>query len=138
MLEVLAAFARLGCYSFGGPAAHLGYFRREFVLRRHWLTEVQFAQCIAITQLLPGPASSQTGMLIGLLRAGWPGALGAWLGFTTPSAVMMTVFALLSARGFANAGWLHALLVVAVAVVLQAILAMRRALIVNAFCLRFY
>ncbi len=137
MLEVLATFARLGCYSFGGPAAHLGYFRREFVLRREWLTEEQFAQCIAITQLLPGPASSQTGMLIGLLRAGWPGAISAWIGFTTPSAVLMTAFALLSSRGFGHAGWLHALLVVAVAVVLQAILAMRRALIVNAVQLLF-
>lgn len=129
MLEVLLAFARLGCYSFGGPAAHLGYFRREFVLRREWLSEEQFAQCIALTQLLPGPASSQTGMLIGLLRARWPGAIAAWIGFTAPSAALMTAFAFVAPRGFSHAGWLHALLVVAVAVVLQAILAMRSALI---------
>lgn len=129
MLEVLWAFFRLGCHSFGGPAAHLGFFRREFVQRRAWLSEEQFAQCIALTQLLPGPASSQTGMLIGLLRAGWAGAFGAWVGFTLPSAALMTAFALAAPRGFAGAGWLHALLVVAVAVVAQALLTMSRSLI---------
>jgi len=129
MLEVLLAFLRLGCMSFGGPAAHLAYFREEFVRRRGWLSQAQFAQCISITQLLPGPASSQTGMLIGLLRAGWPGAVGAWIGFTLPSAALMTAFAIYGPRGFAHAGWLHGLLVVAVAVVAQAILTMRRALI---------
>lgn len=129
MLEVLLAFFRLGCLSFGGPAAHLGYFRREFVHHRAWLDEQQFAQCVAITQLLPGPASSQTGMLIGLLRAGWGGAIAAWIGFTLPSAALMTAFALLAPRGVSKAPWLHALLVVAVAVVAQAVLGMRRSLV---------
>lgn len=129
MLEVFLAFARLGCLSFGGPAAHLGYFRREFVQYRNWLSEEQYAQCLAITQLLPGPASSQTGMLIGLLRAGWGGAIAAWIGFTLPSAVLMTAFALYVPRGVSAAPWLHALLVIAVAVVAQAILGMRRALL---------
>lgn len=128
MLEVLLAFLRLGCLCFGGPAAHLGYFRDEFVRRRAWLTDAQFAQCVAITQLLPGPGSSQTGMLIGLLRAGWAGAAAAWVGFTLPSALLMTAFALLAPGGFSHASWLHGLLLVAVAVVAQAILIMRAAL----------
>jgi chromate transporter len=129
MFEVLLAFLRLGCMSFGGPAAHLGYFRDEFVRRRRWLTEAQFAQCVAITQLLPGPGSSQTGMLVGLIRAGWPGALGAWIGFTLPSAALMTAFALLVPGGLAHAPWVHGLLIVAAAVVAQAISIMRRTLI---------
>jgi chromate transporter len=131
MLEVLLAFLRLGCMSFGGPAAHLAYFRDEFVRRRGWLSEAHFAQCISITQLLPGPASSQTGMLIGLLRAGWGGAVAAWIGFTLPSAALMTAFAIYQPHAFARLGWLHGLLVVAVAVVAQAILTMRRALIAD-------
>ena len=131
MLEVLLAFLPMGCRSFGGPAAHLGYFRDEFVVKRHWVSDEQFAQCIVITQLLPGPASSQTGMLIGLLRAGWGGALCAWVGFTLPSAVLMTCFALYAPHGFQRQGWLHGLLVVAVAVVAQAIVLMRRALVAN-------
>lgn len=127
MLEAFLAFFRLGCISFGGPAAHLGYFRDEFVRRREWLTESQFAQCIAITQLLPGPGSSQTGMLIGLIRAGWPGAVGAWIGFTLPSAVLMTAFAYVPSPA-AGSGWLHGLLLVAVAVVAQAVATMARVL----------
>lgn len=115
--------------SFGGPIAHLGYFRDEFVRRRGWLTEAQFGQCIAITQLLPGPASSQTGMLIGLLRGGWAGSLCAWAGFTLPSAVLMTAFALWAPPGFQGSGWMHGLLIAAVAVVASAIVTMRRRLI---------
>lgn len=92
-LEIFAIFLRLGCTSFGGPVAHLGYFRAEFVTRRHWLTEQSLAELIAIAQSLPGPASSQTGYMLGLLRAGLPGSLAAWLGFTTPSAALMLAFA---------------------------------------------
>src|SRR5579864_3745840 len=107
MLQVLLAFLRLGCVSFGGPAAHLAYFRAEFVHRRRWLSDAQFAQCISITQPLPGPASSQTGMLIGLIRAGWPGALAAWVGFTLPSAMLMTAFGIYSPQMHGLQGWLH-------------------------------
>src|SRR5712672_386220 len=82
-LEVLAAFTRLGLTSFGGPVAHLGYFREEFVRRRAWLDEATYADLVALCQFLPGPASSQVGLCIGLTRAGLPGAAAAWLGFTT-------------------------------------------------------
>ena len=84
VFDVFAAFFKLGCISFGGPLAHLGYFQREFVQKRKWLDDDTFAQCVALTQLLPGPASSQTGMLIGWLRAGPGGALLAWIAFTLP------------------------------------------------------
>jgi chromate transporter len=92
-LQVLLAFFRLGCTSFGGPIAHLGYFRAEFVERREWLTESAYAEIIALAQSMPGPASSQAGFAIGLLRAGWLGGLAAWIGFTLPSAVLMLAFA---------------------------------------------
>ena len=91
--DVLAAFLRLGCTSFGGPVAHLGYFRADFVQRRRWLDEATYADIVALCQFLPGPASSQTAMAIGMLRAGLPGGLAAWLGFTLPSALLMLVFA---------------------------------------------
>ncbi|MGZ3522336.1 MAG: chromate efflux transporter [Vulcanimicrobiaceae bacterium] len=130
LLAILGTFLRLGCTSFGGPVAHLGYFRNEFVNRRKWLTEAQFADCVAISQLLPGPGSSQTGMLIGLLRGGWPGAIAAWIGFTLPSAIVMTFFALRMPAGV-HGGWLHALLLVAAAVVASAILTMRAALVTD-------
>ena len=84
VLEVFLAFLRLGCTSFGGPVAHLGYFRTEFVERRKWLDEAAYADIVALCQFLPGPASSQIGMTIGMLRAGLPGGLAAWLGFTVP------------------------------------------------------
>lgn len=80
--EVLRVFARLGLTSFGGPIAHIGYFRREFVERRQWLSDAQFAQLLALCQFIPGPASSQLGFSIGLLRAGWVGAVAAFLAFT--------------------------------------------------------
>lgn len=129
-LEVLAIFFRLGLTSFGGPIAHLGYFRAEFVSRRRWLTEQSFAELLAIAQSLPGPASSQTGYMIGLLRAGLPGALAAWLGFTTPSAVVMLAFAFGHSlfTGHLGNALLHGLQVAAVAIVAQAVLAMRRTL----------
>src|SRR5580658_9865864 len=92
MLEVLAAFLKLGLISFGGPVAHLGYFRAEFVGRRRWLDEAEYADIVALCQFLPGPASSQVGMALGLMRAGPAGMAGAWLGFTAPSAAAMILF----------------------------------------------
>ena len=91
--EVGAAFLKLGLGSFGGPIAHLGYFHREFVERRRWLDEAHFGQLLALCQLLPGPASSQLGFSLGLLRAGWGGAIAAFLAFTAPSAVLLFAFA---------------------------------------------
>ena len=91
--EVLRAFLKLGLTSFGGPVAHLGYFRAEFVARRAWLNEPAYADLVALCQFLPGPASSQVGIGIGLMRAGIPGALAAWTGFTLPSALAMVLFA---------------------------------------------
>ena len=91
--ETLAVFLKLGLTSFGGPIAHLGYFRDEFVVRRRWLDDAAYADLVALCQFLPGPASSQVGIAIGLSRAGLPGALAAWLGFTLPSAVAMILFA---------------------------------------------
>jgi chromate transporter len=128
--EVLAVFLRLGLTSFGGPVAHLGYFREEFVTRRHWLDDRSYADLVALCQFLPGPASSQVGIAVGLLRAGYAGALAAWTGFTLPSALAMVLFAygvgLLG--NAAGSGWLHGLKVAAVAVVAQAVLGMARAL----------
>ena len=93
-LEVFGAFLKLGLSSFGGPVAHLGYFRSEFVERRRWLDDQAYSDLVALCQFLPGPASSQVGMAIGLGRAGWAGAAAAWLGFTLPSAVALIGFAL--------------------------------------------
>jgi chromate transporter len=128
--EVLVAFLKLGCISFGGPVAHLGYFREEFVGRRQWVDEAAYADIVALCQFLPGPASSQVGMAIGMLRAGVMGALAAWVGFTLPSALAMIVFGygVAHLRNFASAPWLHGLKIVAVAVVAQAVWAMARKL----------
>ncbi|HEX5453031.1 MAG TPA: chromate efflux transporter [Stellaceae bacterium] len=127
---VFLAFLRLGLTSFGGPVAHLGYFRAEFVARRHWLDEAQYADIVALSQMLPGPASSKVGIMIGVLRAGLPGALAAWLGFTMPSALALIAFGYgVSALGdLAGAAWLHGLKIVAVAVVAQAVWGMARTL----------
>jgi chromate transporter len=129
-LEVLLVFLRLGCTSFGGPVAHIGYFRAEFVERRRWLPETSFADLIALCQFMPGPASSQLGMSIGLLRAGPPGMFAAWVGFTLPSALLMLAFAYgVHALGdVSNAAWVKGLKLVAVAVVAQAVWAMARSL----------
>ena len=128
--QVFWIFLRLGLTSFGGPVAHLGYFRDEFVQRRQWLTERSYADLVALCQFLPGPASSQVGMALGLLRAGLPGALAAWLGFTLPSAVVLALFGLGLAAGTTalSTGALHGLKVVAVAVVAQAVWGMARSL----------
>jgi chromate transporter len=129
-IEVLSVFSRLGLTSFGGPVAHLGYFRDEFVVRRRWLDEAAYADLVALCQFLPGPASSQVGMAIGLMRAGYVGALAAWIGFTLPSAIALTLFAYgIDAFGdLAGSGWLHGLKIAAVAVVAQAVLGMMRSL----------
>ena len=129
-LEVLRAFARLGVASFGGPIAHLGYFRAEFVERRHWLDERAYADLVALCQFLPGPASSQVGFSLGLMRAGYLGGLAAWLGFTLPSAILLVAFAYgaNALNGRLGAGLLHGLKLVAVAIVAQAVLGMARTL----------
>jgi len=128
-VEVLRVFLKLGLTSFGGPVAHLGYFRAEFVDKRRWLSEPGFADIIALCQFLPGPASSQCGIALGLMRAGWAGALAAWLGFTLPSAVAMILFGYGVGRfDLAGAAWLHGLKIVAVAVVAQAVWGMARSL----------
>jgi chromate transporter len=129
-VEVLLAFFRLGCTSFGGPVAHIGYFRAEFVERRRWVSENGFADLVALCQFMPGPASSQLGMSLGLLRAGPLGMLAAWIGFTMPSAVLLLVFAYgVEALGdVSNAAWLKGLKLVAVAVVAQAVWGMARSL----------
>ena len=128
--EVLAVFFRLGLTSFGGPIAHLGYFRDELVTRRRWLDDATYADLVALCQFLPGPASSQVGFALGMMRAGWPGALAAFAGFTLPSAVALVVFALTAARlnGPLGDGALHGLKLVAVAIVAQAVWGMARTL----------
>lgn len=126
--SVFLIFLRLGLTSFGGPVAHLGYFRDEFVTRRRWLSERSYGDLVALCQFLPGPASSQVGIALGLSRAGYGGALAAWLGFTLPSAVVLILFALGIAQHSTALppGALHGLKVVAVAVVAQAVWGMAR------------
>ena len=128
--EVLRVFLKLGLTSFGGPVAHLGYFRREFVMRRGWLDEPAYADVVALSQFLPGPASSQTGFAIGLMRAGYLGGLAAWAGFTLPSAAAMALFAYGEGalKGPVGDGLMHGLKLVAVAIVAQAVLGMARTL----------
>jgi chromate transporter len=129
-LEVLRVFLKLGLSSFGGPIAHLGYFRDEFVTRRRWLDEQAYADLVALCQFLPGPASSQVGFSIGLMRAGYAGALAAWTGFTLPSAIVLLLFAygVGSLSGPVGSGLLHGLKLVAVAIVAQAVWGMARSL----------
>ncbi|NYT78454.1 chromate efflux transporter [Alcaligenaceae bacterium] len=123
VLSVFLVFLRLGLTSFGGPIAHLGYFHHEFVTRRRWLSENSYADLVALCQFLPGPASSQVGIAVGLSRAGYGGALAAWAGFTLPSAITLILFALGIAThpDVVPSGVLHGLKIVAVAVVAQAI-----------------
>ena len=128
--EVLGAFLRLGLTSFGGPVAHLAHFRTEFVERRRWIDEQSYADLVALCQFLPGPASSQVGMALGLQRAGGWGALMAWIGFTLPSALLLIALAygLTQHAGLAASGAVHGLKVVAVAVVAQAVWGMAKSL----------
>ncbi|WP_342048010.1 chromate transporter [Bacillus sp. OTU530] len=125
--EVLQTATRLGITSFGGPIAHLGYFREEYVNRRKWIDEKKYADLVALCQFLPGPASSQVGIAIGFMRAGYLGALAAWIGFTLPSVIALIIFAyFVKGSSFTETGWLHGLLVVAVAVVAQAVWGMAK------------
>ncbi|MGI6247653.1 MAG: chromate efflux transporter [Pseudochelatococcus sp.] len=128
--EVLAAFLKLGLTSFGGPIAHLGYFREEFVARRDWIDDRGYADLVALCQFLPGPASSQVGFALGLQRAGPLGALAAFAGFTLPSAILLILFAWWAAAlsGPLGQGVMHGLKVVAVAIVAQAVWGMARTL----------
>jgi len=127
VLEVFAVALRLGVTSFGGPIAHIGYFRSEYVDRRKWIDEGTFADLVALAQFLPGAASSKLGIMVGTLRAGFPGGVAAWFAFTIPSAILMTIFALsLQSIGAQATGWLHGLQVVAVAAVAQAVWGMAR------------
>lgn len=129
-LEVLLAFSKLGVSCFGGPIAHIGYFRDEFVMRRRWLDEQAYADLVALCQFLPGPASSQVGFSLGLMRAGYLGGLAAWTGFTLPSALLLVLFAYGAASLSApiGTGLLHGLKLVAVAIVAQAVWGMARTL----------
>ena len=128
--EVFTAFLRLGLTCFGGPVAHLGYFHEEFVVRRKWLDEKTYVDLVALSQFLPGPASSKVGIAIGLSRAGYAGSLAAWAGFTMPSAIALVLFGYgVTSLGTAlGSGWLHGLKVAAVAVVANAVLTMMRSL----------
>ena len=129
-LEVLGVFAKLGVTCFGGPIAHLGYFRHEFVVRRRWLDEPAYADLVGLCQFLPGPASSQVGFSLGLMRAGYLGGLAAWTGFTLPSAIALILFAYGASalQGPIGRGLLHSLQLVAVAIVAQAVWCMARTL----------
>lgn len=128
-MSIFCIFLRLGLTSFGGPVAHLGYFRTEFVERQQWLDDKHYADLVALCQFLPGPASSQVGLSIGFLRGGYGGALAAWLGFTLPSAIFLILFALLLNSGDTlPSGLLQGLKIAAVAVVAQAIWGMAKQL----------
>ncbi|MEC0093860.1 chromate transporter [Paenibacillus macquariensis] len=125
LLEVLVISTKLGLTSFGGPIAHLGYFHNEYIRKRQWMDERSYADLVALCQLLPGPASSQVGIGIGVMRAGLLGGVVAWIGFTLPSIIALVLFAfLLQGFDISNAGWIHGLKIVAVAIVAQAILGM--------------
>ncbi len=130
LVEIFLAFVKLGMTSFGGPVAHLAFFREEFVARRRWLDEKAYADLVALCQFLPGPASSQVGMALGILRGGVPGALAAWLAFTLPSAILLVLFAfgVKSFEGWLQTGVLDGLKIAAVAVVAQALWSMARSL----------
>lgn len=130
MLECFLVSMKLGLTSFGGPVAHLGYFRETYVERGKWLSEKRFAELLALTQFLPGPASSQLGAAIGYERAGWLGGFAAWLGFTLPSALVMIAFAvgMGNIQDWFGVGYLHGLKLAAIAVVAVALLGMRKGL----------
>jgi len=127
-LEVLRVFLKLGLTSFGGPTAHIGYFREEFVVRRRWINDLAFSDLVALCQFLPGPASSQLGFSIGLTRAGYLGGLAAWAGFTFPSAIALVALGADAVMGPLELGLLHGMKLVAVAIVAHAVLGMARSL----------
>lgn len=132
ILEVLKISTWLGLTSFGGPIAHLGYFRKEYVEKQEWLDERQYADLVALCQFLPGPASSQVGIGIGAIRAGFWGGVAAWIGFTLPSAIALMLFAFfLKGQGFVDAGWIHGLKIVAVAIVAHSVYGMGQKLASN-------
>ncbi|WP_215145580.1 chromate efflux transporter [Exiguobacterium qingdaonense] len=132
LLEILFVSTRLGLTSFGGPVAHLGYFHEEYVRRRKWMDEKAYADLVALCQFLPGPASSQVGIGIGIVRGGILGGITSFIGFTTPSVIALILFALLlSGLDVSDAGWLYGLKVVAVAIVAHAILGMASKLTPN-------
>ena len=125
LTEVLVVSTKLGLTSFGGPIAHLGYFHNEYIKRRKWMDERSYADLVALCQFLPGPASSQVGIGIGVMRGGLLGGIAAWIGFTLPSVIALVLFAfLLQGFDIGNAGWIHGLKLVAVAIVAHAILGM--------------
>lgn len=129
LLEILRVSTRLGFTSFGGPIAHLGYFHDEYIRRRKWMDEKSYADLVALCQFLPGPASSQVGIGIGVMRAGVLGGIVSFLGFTLPSVLALIIFALiLQGLDVSDAGWIHGLKLVAVAVVAHAILGMAQKL----------
>ena len=127
-MEVFVAFLKLGLTSFGGPIAHLGYFQRELIERRKWLNEGEYAQLLALCQFIPGPASSQLGFVLGLLRGGWTGAIAAFVAFTLPSALMLFAFAALLPQisGTVGDAAIHGLMLVALAVVAHGVLGCTR------------
>ncbi|MER2049290.1 MAG: chromate transporter, partial [Solibacillus sp.] len=129
LIEIFLVSTRLGLTSFGGPTAHLGYFHEEYVRRRKWMDEKSYADLVALCQFLPGPSSSQVGIGIGIMRAGIVGGITSFIGFTFPSVVALIAFALLM-TGFdvGNAGWIHGLKIVAVAIVAHAIIGMAKSL----------
>ncbi|MBM7664819.1 chromate transporter [Solibacillus kalamii] len=129
LIEIFLVSTRLGLTSFGGPTAHLGYFHEEYVRRRKWMDEKSYADLVALCQFLPGPSSSQVGIGIGIMRAGIIGGITSFIGFTFPSVVALIAFALLmTGFGVGNAGWIHGLKIVAVAIVAHAIIGMAKSL----------
>lgn len=128
-IDILKASTKLGLTSFGGPAAHIGYFRDEYVEKRKWLDDKLYADIVALCQFLPGPASSQVGISIGLLRGGLLGGIISWIGFTMPSVIILMLFAaFISSSGSFDSGWIQGLKIVAVAVVAHAIIGMQKSL----------
>ncbi|MDN3450777.1 chromate efflux transporter [Planococcus sp. APC 3906] len=127
-MEILKASTKLGLTSFGGPTAHLGYFREEYVVKRKWLDDKAYADLVALCQFLPGPASSQVGISVGMLRGGIFGGFLSWFGFTMPSVILLVLFAMLVSNASFDSGWIHGLKIVAVAVVAHALMGMGKSL----------
>ncbi|HSP21467.1 MAG TPA: chromate efflux transporter [Planococcus sp. (in: firmicutes)] len=127
-MEILKASTKLGLTAFGGPTAHLGYFREEYVVKRKWLDDKAYADLVALCQFLPGPASSQVGISVGMLRGGIFGGFLSWFGFTMPSVILLVLFAMLVSNASFDSGWIHGLKIVAVAVVAHALMGMGKSL----------